>query len=97
MRVCSLLSVVGCRRRGGRGGRGRRRLLQAFELRGVIFLVDGWVAGQRHRCNVEEATSGLHALHWRATVGISNRRRGCDGGEVLVALGDARRLRECWL
>lgn len=95
MRVCSLLSVVGCRR-GGRGGRGRRGLLHAFRLRGVIFLVDGWVAGQRHRSNVEEATSGLHALHWRATVGISDRR-GCDGGEVLVALGDARRLRECWL
>lgn len=96
MRVCSLLSVVGCRRRGGRGGRGRRRLLHAFELRGVIFLVDGWVAGQRHRSNVEEATSGLYALHWRATVGISDRRS-CDGGEVLVTLGDARRLREWWL
>lgn len=95
MRVCSLLSVVGCRR-GGRGRRGRRGLLHAFELRGVIFLVDGWMAGQRHRSNVEEATSGLHALHCRATVGISDRR-GCDGGEVLVALGDARRLREWWL
>lgn len=96
MRVCSLLSMEG-RRRGGRGGRGRRRrLLHAFGLRRVIFLVDGWVAGQRHRCNVEEATSGLHALHWRATVGISDRR-GCDGGELLVALGDARRLREWWL
>lgn len=96
MRVCSLLSMVGCRRRGGRGRRGDRGLLHAFELRGVLFLVDGWVAGQRHRCNVEEATSGLHALHWRATVGISDRMS-CDGGEVLVALGDARRLRECWL
>lgn len=96
MRVCSLLSVVGCRG-GGRGRRGRRGLLHAFGLRRVIFLVDGWVAGQRHRCNVEEATSGLYALHWRATVGISDRRRGCDGGEVLVALGDARRLRERWL
>lgn len=95
MRVCSLLSMEGCRR-GGRGGRGRRGLLQAFRLRRVIFLVNGWVAGQRHRCNVEEATSGLHALHWRATVGISDRRV-CDGGELLVALGDARRLREWWL